>query len=389
MKRILYLSYDGMTDPLGQSQVLPYIINLTKENYNFHLISFEKSDRYTVNKSFIEKISLDNNIEWHPIKYTKTPPIFSTLWDMVKLNQKIKILGRKNVFDMIHCRSYIPAIFGLKYKRKWNTKLLFDMRGLWADERVDGELWNLKNPIYKLIYNYFKKKEKQFLIHSDHTISLTHNGKKNIINRSIFSHLKKNISVIPCCTDLNLFKPIDRDSNSFIIGYLGSLGTWYLLKEMLVFFKKINEKIPDSKFHFLTKDNPDIIFNYCDNLGIDIKNILIEESDREDIPYKTRNWNFSLCFIKPSFSKIFSSPTKQGELMAMGIPIICNSGVGDVDFIVEKYKSGFVLKDLNKVNFEIILNANFKKQKLIEGANQYFSLEKGVISYLKIYRKIC
>ena len=110
---------------------------------------------------------------------------------------------------------------------------------------------------------------------------------------------------------------------------------------------------------------------------------------REDIPYKTRNWNFSLCFIKPSFSKIFSSPTKQGELMGMGIPIICNSGVGDVDFIVEKYKSGFVLKDLNKVNFEIILNANFKKQKLIEGANQYFSLEKGVISYLKIYRKIC
>jgi glycosyltransferase involved in cell wall biosynthesis len=308
---------------------------------------------------------------------------------MVKLNQKIKILGRKNVFDMIHCRSYIPAIFGLKYKRKWNTKLLFDMRGLWADERVDGGLWNLKNPIFKIIYNYFKKKERQFFKQSDHTISLTHNGKKNIINHSIFSHLKKNISVIPCCTDLNLFKPVERDSNSFTIGYLGSLGTWYLLKEMLVFFQKINEKIPDSKFHFLTKDNPDIIFDHCDNLGIDRKNIFVEESDREDIPFKTRNWNFSLCFIKPSFSKIFSSPTKQGELMGMGIPIICNSGVGDVDFIVEKYKSGFVLKDLNKVNFEIILNANFKKQKLIEGANQYFSLEKGVMSYLKIYRKIC
>ncbi len=377
-----------MTDPLGQSQVLPYIINLGKENYTFHLISFEKPDRFKKNKSLIKKICLENNIEWHPIKYTKSPPMFSTLWDMLKLNQKIKTLGRKNVFDMIHCRSYIPAIFGLKYKRKWNTKFLFDMRGIWADERVDGGLWNLKNPIFKIVYNYFKKKEKQFLIHSDHTISLTQNGKKELLlnqDKNDYAPL----SVIPCCTDLNLFKPVDRDSNSFIIGYLGSLGTWYLLKEMLVFFKKINEKIPDSKFHFLTKDNPDIIFNYCDNLGIDIKNILIEESDREDIPFKTRNWNFSLCFIKPSFSKIFSSPTKQGELMAMGIPIICNSAVGDVDFIVEKYKSGFVLKDLNKVNFEIILNANFKKQKLIEGANQYFSLEKGVMSYLKIYRKIC
>ena len=45
-KHILYLSYDGMTDPLGQSQVLPYIIGLTKAGYSFHLVSFEKPDRY-------------------------------------------------------------------------------------------------------------------------------------------------------------------------------------------------------------------------------------------------------------------------------------------------------------------------------------------------------
>ena len=134
---------------------------------------------------------------------------------------------------------------------------------------------------------------------------------------------------------------------------------------MLVFFQKINEKIPNSKFQFLTKDNPDIIFNHCDNLGIDRKNILIGESDREDIPYKTRNWNFSLCFIMPTFSKIFSSPTKQGELMAMGIPIICNSGVGDVDFIVEKYQSGIVINDFNQPDLDTILNTSFKKQKSI------------------------
>ena len=378
-----------MTDPLGQSQVLPYIINLSKENYTFNLISFEKPDRFKKNKSLIKKICLDNNINWHPLKYKKNPPFFSTILDLFMMKKLAKKLNNKHNFSLIHCRSYISSLVGLRFKRMYGIPFLFDMRGFWADERVDGGLWNLKNPIYKLVYKYFKNKEKQFLIHSDHTISLTHNGKKNIIKHSIFHVLKKNISVIPCCTDLNLFKPVERDSNSFVIGYLGSLGTWYLLKEMLVFFQKIKEKVPDSKFHFLTKDNPDIIFDHCDYLGIDRKNILIEETDREDIPFKTRNWNFSLCFIKPSFSKIFSSPTKQGELMAMGIPIICNSGVGDVDFIVEKYKSGFVLKDLNKVNFNIILNSNFKKQKLIEGANQYFSLEKGVMSYLKIYEKIC
>lgn len=378
-----------MTDPLGQSQVLPYIINIDKKKYKFHLISFEKRTRFKQNKSQIQNICDKNNISWRPLIYTKNPPLFSTLWDLVKLNQSIKKIGSKTTFDIIHCRSYIPAIFGLKFKKKWNVKMLFDMRGFWADERVEGGLWNLKNPIYKLVYKYFKKKEKQLLLNSNHIISLTHNGKKNIIKLPYFSKLEKDISVIPCCTDLSVFKPVKRDSSSFTIGYLGSLGTWYLIKEMLVFFKKIKEIIPNSKFHFLTKDNPEIILSQCKNLGIELKNILIEESDIWNIPFKTRNWNLSLCFIMPSYSKIFSSPTKQGELMAMGIPIICNSGVGDVDYIVEKYNSGFILNDFNRINFDKILNTNFKKQKLKEGANQYFSLEKGVMSYEKIYKVIC
>lgn len=378
-----------MTDPLGQSQVLPYIINIDKKKYKFHLISFEKRTRFKQNKSQIQNIFDKNNISWRPLIYTKNPPLFSTLWDLVKLNQSIKKIGSKTTFDIIHCRSYLPAIFGLKFKKKWNVKMLFDMRGFWADERVEGGLWNLKNPIYKLVYKYFKKKEKQLLLNSNHIISLTHNGKKNIIKLPYFSKLEKDISVIPCCTDLSVFKPVKRDSSSFTIGYLGSLGTWYLIKEMLVFFKKIKEIIPNSKFHFLTKDNPEIILSQCKNLGIELKNILIEESDIWNIPFKTRNWNLSLCFIMPSYSKIFSSPTKQGELMAMGIPIICNSGVGDVDYIVQKYNSGFILNDFNKINFDKILNTNFKKQKLKEGANQYFSLEKGVMSYENIYKVIC
>lgn len=378
-----------MTDPLGQSQVLPYIINIDKKKYKFHLISFEKRTRFKQNKSQIQNICDKNNISWRPLIYTKNPPLFSTLWDLVKLNKSIKKIGSKTTFDIIHCRSYLPAIFGLKFKKKWNVKMLFDMRGFWADERVEGGLWNLKNPIYKLVYKYFKKKEKQLLLNSNHIISLTHNGKKNIIKLPYFSKLEKDISVIPCCTDLSVFKPVKRDSSSFTIGYLGSLGTWYLIKEMLVFFKKIKEIIPNSKFHFLTKDNPEIILSQCKNLGIELKNILIEESDIWNIPFKTRNWNLSLCFIMPSYSKIFSSPTKQGELMAMGIPIICNSGVGDVDYIVQKYNSGFILNDFNKINFDKILNTNFKKQKLKEGANQYFSLEKGVMSYENIYKVIC
>ena len=45
MNKILYLTYDGLTDPLGQSQVLPYLIELSKNN-EIHIISCEKKVRH-------------------------------------------------------------------------------------------------------------------------------------------------------------------------------------------------------------------------------------------------------------------------------------------------------------------------------------------------------
>ena len=41
-KRVLYLSYNGMLDPLGQSQVLPYLKELSKLGVRFTLLSFER-----------------------------------------------------------------------------------------------------------------------------------------------------------------------------------------------------------------------------------------------------------------------------------------------------------------------------------------------------------
>ena len=44
MKSVLYLSYDGMTDPLGQSQVIPYLSHIS-ENFKITIISFEKKKK--------------------------------------------------------------------------------------------------------------------------------------------------------------------------------------------------------------------------------------------------------------------------------------------------------------------------------------------------------
>jgi glycosyltransferase involved in cell wall biosynthesis len=321
--------------------------------------------------------------------YTKRPPLLSTVWDVWRMKRKAFSLNKEHTFSIVHCRSYLSALIGLSMKRKFKTAFLFDMRGFWADERVDGNLWNLKNPIYKWVYHFFKRQEMLFLNESDYTISLTTAGKNEMLTWKGIKELNERIKVIPCCADLNLFKPVTRDSKEFTLGYLGSLGTWYMLTEMLMVFKKIKETIPNAKFHFLTKDDPNIIYHEIKELGIQPEDIIIEESDRKDIPFKTRNWNFSVFFILPCFSKLSSSPTKQGELMGMGIPIICNSGVGDVDSIVEKYQSGCVVPKLNQLNLDELLKNKFDKQILRKGANDYFSLSKGVDSYHMIYENIC
>ncbi len=55
MKKILFISYDGMTDPLGQSQVIPYLEGLTKYGYLFTILSCDKPKMYKENKSYVEK----------------------------------------------------------------------------------------------------------------------------------------------------------------------------------------------------------------------------------------------------------------------------------------------------------------------------------------------
>ena len=40
--RVLYISYDGLLDPLGQSQVVPYVRELARRGVALTVISFEK-----------------------------------------------------------------------------------------------------------------------------------------------------------------------------------------------------------------------------------------------------------------------------------------------------------------------------------------------------------
>jgi glycosyltransferase involved in cell wall biosynthesis len=392
-----------MTDPLGQSQVLPYISGLTKKGYEFHLISFEKMDRFLEHKRHIRKICEENDIYWHPQDYHTQGGLLKTIKQVRRMRKIARFLHSKHDFDIIHCRSYISALVGLNMQRSFGTKFVFDMRGFWADERVDGKIWNLKNPLFKQIYKYFKRKEILFFSKSDYTISLTENGKQEILSWKSLASSPPKIIVIPCCVNLSLFDPsaiqkkdqielknkLGIADDAYILGYIGSIGTWYMLPEMLDYFKCLRTSNPTAVFLFVTAENPDRIISAAVAKGIDPKAIVITSSLHQGVPLHISIFDHSVFFIRSSYSKKASSPTKQGEIMAMGIPLVCNSGVGDTDNIVRKYQSGIVIEEFTEANYRASsIDPNFDAKHVMEGAKDYFSLEEGVERYLKVYQEV-
>lgn len=395
-----------MTDPLGQSQVIPYLQGLSKLGYSITLLSAEKPERFAEGKEKIGKLLSGSNIEWVPIPYTSSPKVLSTVYDVRKLITTAKSLHKKKNFSIVHCRSYIAAIAGQSLKRNFGVKFLFDMRGFWADERIDGGIWNLGNPLFKWVYNYFKKKEIEYFTEADYSVSLTEAGKREIHSWKAFNNPVP-IQVIPCCADLNLFdyNAIDQakleeykikfgyTENDLVITYLGSLGTWYMLDEMLRLFAKIKAKQPAAKMLFITADEPQMVFAKTAQYGVDASDIKVVKAARGDVPYYIALGKASMFFVKQAYSKLASSPTKMGEIMGLGVPIICNAGVGDVKEITEDTGAGICLNDFTDAELQKAADGfgallNISKQQIREGALKYYSLEKGIEKYASVYSKI-
>lgn len=401
---ILYITFDGICDSLGRSQVLPYLVGLSKE-YNITILSAEKPKVLQEHNNLVQSIVNKNSIKWVYTEYFNKPPIIGPYLLKRKITQIANQLQQTDNYDVIHCRSYLSAMVGLYLKRKYRVKFIFDMRGFWADERVDGKIWDRKKPIYNFIYSYFKKQEKVLLQSADYIVTLTHSAKEIIHGWKYINGENLKIQVVPCCVDLDKFnqdkidlqKAIDYKNelkisdSDFILSYLGSIGTWYMLNEMLDFFKELLLEKPAAKFLFISKEKASVI-RACKEKNIDLDKIIIKPVAYDDVPTLLRLSDASIFFILPVFSKKASSPVKQGEIMAMGIPIICNSGVGDTDFVIEKYNAGILVDEFTNIDYSQSIkkfeNTQFNKEEIKRGADEYYALEKGVEKYNNIYKSI-
>lgn len=402
MARVLYLSIDGMTDPLGQSQVLVYLKGLSALGHEITLISFEKPERASL-RPLIEKFCAENKIDWQPMPYTNKPPVISTFRNVKKMIAAGLELHQSKRFQIVHCRSYVTSLAGMALQRQLGIKYIFDMRGFFPDERKDGGVWNPWHPILGPVYWYFKHKEGVFLKGADHVISLTHKGKEIIHAMSGLAQCP--ITVIPCCADMGHFDPsrftpeqkmalkdeLGIQSNEKTICYVGSIGTWYLLNDMLAFCEYVLSQDASYKFLFWTNEG-DLVKEKLAQLGLPEERFIIKPVLRDLMPLHISIADFGLFFIMSTYSKQASSPVKQGEMMAMGLPIVCNNGVGDTTRFVEEANGGIVLKGFEKSDFEEAFcqmkDRTFDKNEIRKTALKYYDSKEGINMYAGVYEAL-
>jgi len=405
-RRVLFVSYNGMLDPLGQSQVIPYLRELAQRGVRFTLLSFERPKAFTPEgirqcEQLREKLQA-HGIEWHWLRYHQRLSVPATIYDVLAGIRKASTLVRRNRIEMVHARGHIPATIALALKRRFGVKMIFDLRGLMAEEYVDAEHWREGGVPYRLT----KAAERRILAATDGIVTLTERIWPIIKEWPGLRGRSVHHEVIPCCVDLSLFKfsDVDRErrrkelglEDQFTVVYSGSLDGWYLTEKMADFFATLLKGNQSAHLLWLTNGSPERIRELMRSRHVETKNFSVLSVASAEVPSYLAAADAGLAFIKRCISKLASSPTKNGEYLACGLPLVINAGVGDSDALINDWKAGVLIEEFSDAEFaetgraiEAMVARPEVREKARAVAEQLFDLNTiGAERYVSLYERV-
>jgi glycosyltransferase involved in cell wall biosynthesis len=406
MANSLYICYFGLLEPLVQTQVLPYLRELVKDDHRLVLLTFEP-DAEALEKAGISDLTTElseQGIKWVSLPYHKRFSAIATAWDILRGTLLIRRLIVEEDLDVLHGRVHVPTLMGALARRssRRRPKLLFDVRGFFPEEYTDAGVW----PDNGLLYRSAKWAERWLMKEADGFVVLTEKARDILFPAAQDGHDVRGrpVEVIPCCVDLGRIPSAGTDTRSemreklglgdrFVMAYVGSFGGWYLTKETVDFLASLKASRPDTFALILTQSKPELIEPLLKQHGYLETDYLVKRVSPAEIPAFLSAADAAVSFIKNCYSKQASSPTKNAEYLASGLPIVVNAGIGDVDSLVDKHKVGVLVHDLSPAGYEKAINEilGFKSPAghIREVAAQEFALDAvGGARYRRLYSRL-
>jgi len=398
MIKSLYISYDGLLEPLGQSQIIPYLKGLSNNGINFILLTFDKKEFKDSKVEYkLSEELLGANIRWRSLFYHKNPPIFSTVFDIVHGIAVSLSIVLGNRVEVIHARGYAPSLIAVFLKKIFKVKFIFDMRGLWADIKVEAGHWDRGGLVYKVA----KFIEKKFIIHADKVVVLTACAER-ILEEMGYAG---NISIIPCCVETSIFR-CDNNAGTnlrkkiglegkFILAHTGSLENWYMKSEMLDYFKVTKTIVPNAHFLILSRSPKEELLGLIAEKGLNLADFTLKDVLFQDMSDYLSMVDAAFIFLSLGLSRVACFPTKFAEFLSCGIPVISSANIGDTEAIIKENKIGVIISNFHDVEYRHsflellkLIDDNHLKARCRKLACELFSVQVGVKKYREVYSSL-
>lgn len=371
MPKTLYICYFGIREALVQTQVLPYLRELIKGEYSggklqVSILTFEPDT--SLDATPIRKQLIAEGIHWYWLPYHKRFSAIATAWDVIRGTMFVRRFISREHPDILHGRVHVPTLMGALGRElgRHKPKLLFDIRGFFPEEYTDAGVW----PENGILYKTAKRVERWLLKESDGFVVLTEKAREILFPESRetgFDKQGRPVEVIPCCVDMARFAAGNGDARARmrkelgvdgrrVIAYVGSFGGWYLTEQMLDFFAAAREYDPKSFVMILTQRDREKVIEKLNARGFADSDFFVGSVSPGELPLYLSAADSALSFIKACYSKQSSSPTKIAEYLACGLPIVANSGVGDIDTLIASNLVGSLINDFSRQSYASALD---------------------------------
>jgi glycosyltransferase involved in cell wall biosynthesis len=396
--RSLYICYLSLDDPLVHTQVVAYLAGLAARGHTVHLLTYEpKLSRER--RSALEADLRARGISWHPLRYHKRLSLAATIYDALLGAVVAARLVRRHGLDAVHARNHVPAATALIVRRLVGCKLIFDMRGLMAEEYADAGRWREGGIPYRLT----KRVEAAAIRAAAGMVVLTERVRAHLFG----SHQEPpTLEVIPCCADIEAIEAqrvLAGDARERlgagarpILLYLGKFTGWYMEQEMVEFYAAARAQIPDLLLAVLTQADPAPAVAALESRGIAPDDYRIAKVAADEVGRYLAAADAGICFIRPCLSKISSSPTKIGEYLAGGLPVVSGRGIGDVDALLASDGVGLLVPEFGSAAYAeaatrlrtLLEDATVSDRCRIVARRELSLTEVGIPRYDRLYRRV-